>query len=253
MRGSPRAAFSLVELLAVIAVVAILAALLLPAVTQGMVSAREATCTGNLRQMYAAFLYYLQDHEGQFFPWMERRGGQNLWFWGLETGPGAEGTRQIDRSQARLAPYLGADTVETCPDFPYRSTQFKRKFETSTYGYGLNVFLIQGQPEQVGSGVDRWSGVERPDATIAWADAVQVNRFQAPASPSNPMLEEWYYIANRTYELPTTHFRHGGKVNAVFCDGSVRSLAPQRLLGFCDGRVGALEPAGQNHYLMTKR
>lgn len=253
MLSRRQAGFSLLELLAVIAVVAVMATLLLPAVTQGMVAAREATCTGNLRQMAAAYVQYMQDHDGQFFPWMERRDGRNLWYWGLETGAGPEGTRRIDRAQARLAPYIGEDTVETCPDFPYRSTQFKRKFETATYGYGLNVFLIQGQPEQMGSGVGTWSGISRPGVTILWADAVQVNRFQAPASPSNPMLEEWYYIANRSHELPTAHFRHGGKVNAVFCDGSVRSLSPYRLLDFCDGRVGALEPAGQNHYLMTKR
>src|SRR2546425_9551782 len=30
------------------------------------------------------------------------------------------------------------------------------------------------------------------------ADAAQVNTWQAPASPSNPMLEEWYYVDNST-------------------------------------------------------
>lgn len=248
-RSSP--GFSLVELLTVVAVIGVLAALLLPAVTQGMVSAREATCTGNLRQMHAAYQMYMDDHAGRFFPWVERRNGQNLWYWGLETGPGPEGMRRIDRSQGRLAPYIGVGTVETCPDFPYRSTQFKRKFETSTFGYGLNVFLILDQPEQRGSGVSQWAGIARPAGTLLWGDAVQVNQFQAPASPSNPMLEEWYYIANRNLEFPTAHFRHGGRMNGVFCDGSVQSLPPDHLLSQCDGRVGALAPKGNSHYLKT--
>lgn len=255
MRRSGRDAFSMVELVAVVAVVAMLAALLLPVASQGMVQARSATCTSNLRQMFVAYVSYLQDHDGEFFPWLEKQPAGDLWYWGFEPRGArqGEGAREIDRSQARLAPYLGESTVETCPSFPYRSTLYKRKFETATYGYGLNVFLIQGSVEQKASGVDRWGGITRPAETLLWADAAQVNRFQAPASPSHPLLEEWYYIANRTAELPTTHFRHGVKANAVFCDGRIQVMAPERLIGLCDGLVGNLEPPGQNHYLMTGR
>lgn len=250
-----QAGFTLVELLAVVAVLAVLAALLLPAVTRATTFARTATCASNLRQMFVAYVGYAQDHDGEFFPWSERQADGTLWYWGFEpTGAGGgEGGRAIDRSRARLAPYIGADTVETCPNFPYRSTKFKRKFQTSTYGYGLNVHLIRDTPEQRASGVSRWGGIARPADTLLWADAAQVNRFQPPATPANPLLEEWYYIANRPGEWPTTHFRHGGKANTAFCDGSIRALEPASLLGVCDGLVGSLEPRGTNYYLMTYR
>jgi prepilin-type processing-associated H-X9-DG protein len=52
------------------------------------------------------------------------------------------------------------------------------------------------------------------------ADAAQVDDFVAPASRTNPMLEEWYYV-DTTVNYPNGHFRHARKANVVFCDGHV--------------------------------
>ena len=60
----------------------------------------------------------------------------------------------------------------------------------------------------------------------------QVNTFQPPASPENPMVEEFYYV--NTTE-PTVHFRHGSRANPVFCDGHVAAEKP--LAGSLDPRV----------------
>jgi len=50
-----------------------------------------------------------------------------------------------------------------------------------------------------------------------------VNTFEAPASPSNPMIEEFYIISDTE---TTAHFRHGtGDALAAFLDGSVRALS----------------------------
>jgi prepilin-type N-terminal cleavage/methylation domain-containing protein len=246
-----RRAFTLIEVLVVAAILGVLAALLAPAATRGLAASRAAACRSNLRQMQLAFDQYLDDHAGRFFPWREARPEGTLWYWGLEKGGG--GARAIDRSQARLAPYLGQGTVETCPAFPYQSSQYKQKFETKTYGYGLNIYLLSDTPEGRASGVRSIAQVSRPASTLAWGDAIQVNMFQAPASPSHPMLEEWYYLAARNGELPTYHFRHSTRLNAVALDGSVRSYAPDRLLAYCDGRVGYLEPNSANNLLMTSK
>ncbi len=62
--------------------------------------------------------------------------------------------------------------------------------------------------------------VARPSETVLLADAAQVNTFQPPASKSNPMLEEFYYVSTNRNEA-TAHFRHVRRANAVFCDGHV--------------------------------
>ncbi len=239
--------FTLLELLVVIAIIAILTSLMVPAAGRGLAAARRASCTSNLRQLQACHLMYLMDHDGQLFPYRVTRPDGVLWYWGLETGGGAEGSRRLDKSKARLAPYFDhAGGIEVCPALPYKSPMFKQKFGVPSYGYGINASLLPGLPSCTITSIE---DVARPARTIAWGDAIQINTWQAPASPSNPMMEEWYYLD--TAAPAKFHFRHGGLFNAVMVDGSVRSLRPDRLDPRCDGLSGFLEPAGQNSYLST--
>ncbi|MDR1279570.1 MAG: type II secretion system GspH family protein [Opitutaceae bacterium] len=62
-----RAAFTLTELLVVIAVIGILAGILLPVVSIVRTSARTASCKSNLRQIGVGIHLYIQDNKG-FLP-----------------------------------------------------------------------------------------------------------------------------------------------------------------------------------------
>jgi len=69
------AAFTLVELLVVIAVIAILAALLLPALAKAKASAKCAACKSNLRQLGIALTMYVGDNQKYPGPIMPEDGG----------------------------------------------------------------------------------------------------------------------------------------------------------------------------------
>ena len=59
-------AFTLVELLCVIAIISILFALMLPVFDQGKARAKRIACINNLRQTGIAFQSFLHDHGDRF-------------------------------------------------------------------------------------------------------------------------------------------------------------------------------------------
>jgi prepilin-type N-terminal cleavage/methylation domain-containing protein len=67
-------AFTLVELLVVVAIIAVLIALLLPSLGRAREMAKRAVCASNLRQNAMACLMYAEDNKG-WFPQADWRGG----------------------------------------------------------------------------------------------------------------------------------------------------------------------------------
>ncbi|MBC8134872.1 MAG: DUF1559 domain-containing protein [Fibrella sp.] len=61
-----RFAFTLIELLIVIAIIAILAAILFPVFAQAREKARQSSCLSNLKQLSVAHLMYTQDYDETF-------------------------------------------------------------------------------------------------------------------------------------------------------------------------------------------
>ncbi len=233
---SPSFAFSLVELLVVVAIIGVLGALLGPALARGKSAAKRTVCANNLRQLALAGQMYWDDHDGRLFPYRFDSDplGARYWFGWLARGN--EGERAFDPEVGALYPYLKGRGVATCPELNYGSRFFKPKAAGAAFGYGYNLQL---SPPLAPANY-RTSQIKSHDATALFADAAQVNTFQAPASPENPMLEEFYYI-NATE--PTTHFRHQSKASVVFLDGHVEMQAPtagslnQRIPGETVGRI----------------
>ena len=214
-----RLGFTLVELLVVIAVVGILAALLLPALHQGKAAARRIQCVDNLRQLGLATQMFWAENEDFTFRYQigATNGGRLYWFGWIK--PGSEGDRDFDASLGALYPYLQGKGVEICPSLDYKNSLYKYKARGAAYGYGYNLHLGQRSIST--------SRIVRPADTVLMADAAQVNDFQAPASPDNPMIEEFYYVdADEGGGYPNAHFRHQQQANVLFCDGHVDREKP---------------------------
>lgn len=219
--------FTLVELLVVIGILALLATLLLPGARTAKEAGRKAQCASNLHQLGMAMAMYLDDN-GRYFRFQEPVGSDMLWWFGLESpfnAAAAPGARPIDLTRAKLYPYFQTlHGIEICPSFDYKSPVWRQKFTQVSYGYGYNMRGLQVNAAQGRAASD----IVDPGRIICFADSAQVNTIQAPASPSNPLLEQFEYVdyGPSNDPQPKVHFRHRGTANLLFCDGHVASMKP---------------------------
>ena len=247
---NPSRAFTLVELLIVIAIIAILSAMLLPVLHKSKLSAQRAECMNNLHQLGIATQLYWDENGGGCFQWIydsTNSNGHQYWFGWLQNDDTAEGQRAFDLSAGVLFRYLQSSDVRLCPALYATPTQFKLKGDDMIFSYGYNLSLSPAGNNSPAISVNK---IKRPTEAALFADAAQVNDFQDPASADNPMLEEWYYLdVNTNYSsssyYPNGHFRHSQKANVVFCDGHVNMETMQS--GSLDQRlpnqsVGQLRP-----------
>src|SRR5258706_14106891 len=127
--SSHRNAFSLLELLVVIALVAVLASLVLTGLSKSKAKAKEVLCLNNLRQVSIGINLY-QQHNDLKFPIRisekgstgkppDPKGNLDEWrFFDIALGgvDPANRSPQVPRANERpLLPYLGPSKVFNCP------------------------------------------------------------------------------------------------------------------------------------------
>ena len=237
-------AFTIIELLVVVAIISILAALLLPVMGEARAMARSATCISNLRQLGVALNIY-----------------RNVW----DCYPAHQDKISSSvryRWFQQLHDLLGLDTdVEKCPEVPtwvcgrnnsygynYKYLGSARKFpdpadSSKTVFENFPVRVIDAPSHTIAFGDSSGTGVEEPYEPLALTEA-----------SSSLGSARYARIGNHGYTIDPTHIPQRSKAlwdslptEDLYSDKQYPTFAAPRHLGeanFCmvDGHVESLDP-----------
>jgi prepilin-type N-terminal cleavage/methylation domain-containing protein len=246
-KGVQRGAFTLIELMVVLAIIGILTAMLLPALATGKESGRRISCVNNMRQMAIAHQMYADDNDFRYY----KRSKNPLWTYGLEpyyanaTIAGLAGTNGQGATKILICPddsKLGHDDSGP-PDYPHSyimnawNDYFTNKLTAAQWKqYMQDVNATWGIPEQE---------IKEPTETIIFGE-----KMDGEAEHYMDLLQE---PLNDLYIIDNERHSKGNAVggsNYAFCDTSVRYLkwgtavAPLNLWGVMDWMRGTPSSPG---------
>lgn len=239
------AAFTLVELLVVIAVIGVLAALLLTVVSQAKGKAQRIQCVNNLRQLGIGLQAFVADNHSYpvlrtttnrftgvdrfWIGQLEREGlgssrpATNFYYTGIWYCPSAKWSAEVDRG------------IQTADGWSYYA------YNIDIFGPGMqrtdpaNQFGLQGHYDPITQIYQpiKESEVVAPSDMMALGDGFDPNGV---------------FMRRRVVDLErfgNTMSRHQGKANVVFCDGHVES--PELKFLFEDTSDAALVRWNRDH------
>lgn len=200
---SPQA-FTLIELLTVIAIIGILAAILIPTMGAVRGKARQAQCASNLRQLHSATLLFAGDNKDRI-PANLRADVKQEHTWPVALLSYLSIAGAADNPKGILDETIGKRplSVLACPS----SSQNTRDSNLSDYAknWYTGGNYLSSDP------VVKLSGIANPSRTLLLADAGN--------SDGSTCVRD-LHSSNSTWEFQA---RHSGRINVVFCDGHVES------------------------------
>lgn len=226
--------FTLIELLVSVSIISLLTTISLPSLMKAKQAARKNTCLSNLQSLGTAMSVYLSDNNGKFWPYAlssHPSPGQVTYFWGSDSDP-------VDPS---ASPFMSTcdNNLEFfwCPEMKWGDyvPQGSNVSEpTTTYAYNgryLSPDLFGGTNTRDIGSINKTSEIfVFADAAMCWAPGgVKIMQNSTYLEP----------VTGSYFQMPTNHFRHSGKTNALCADGHAQSytteggkLNKETMLGF---------------------
>lgn len=240
-------AFTVVELLVVVAVIAVLVSLLLPAMNKARRAAETVKCLSNLRQVHLGFTHYSLNNGAGIPVEFSNNGSRFLWPWFLVAGHNSVG-EPTSRS------YLPND-VGVCPSAPKAEAELKIADKNARErAYGLfwvdrnrsaTVFRNSTFQTIANVGTNKFFHSQRltrlptpPSETIMLADTVVMRPGSPTYGPTGSSMQ--MSIAQFTDQDAVgvfwggrIHTRHGsgrlGYANVAFYDGHCETVDAMNL------------------------
>ena len=232
MRRS-RAAFTLVELLVVIAVMAVLMGVLMPVLSTARGQAKSLVCRSNLRQLVIAALGYADENSGFMVPaasdmWDDS--GSHRWH-GMRT----DLNEPFEVSGSPLRAYLVDAQVKSCPNHvKFLSGQaWNANYEQGGGGYGYNMTYLGSRLwdpkffENMNERYERTTSLNeigQPSQTLMFSDAAMSMDGDnlVEYSFAEPPFFCWQgTVFEADLMSPSIHFRHRGLASVGWSDGHV--------------------------------
>lgn len=217
-----RKAFTLIELLMVIAIIALLVAITLPGLNRARQQAKAIYCLNNLRQMVLAAGSYTQQYDDHYplAYYTQRRDGIRYYYaWDFTTYKDWSSTPAREVVEPGLL-WLGDTAIEVqqCPSFKGAHNWMADPYT----GYNYNTSYIGIDETQIPVSCARVTDVRRPGETALFGDgqySAGANKFmRAPfANPRDASFSDPGRAAG------TQGYRHLGNTNVAFCDGHAQS------------------------------
>ncbi len=225
-RKAPRGvAFTLLELLIVIAVIAILACLIIGGIASARDSAHKTACASNLRQLALSLQMYVNDSKDYpplySYPW---RNGGKMWFDDLQPYTHQSWTNPLYLCPSYAGPPTTAGTVsdagfqQPVGSYGYNIGGVGANWSQQDLGLGGGVNMVH--PQIIGTHEPR---VRVSDDMIALGDAYAADN-SGRIWPDHGVVGINFRGINSGL-TDQANKRHHGKLNIVFCDG--HTLAPK--------------------------